>query len=235
MNVSLIAPTIDLTSQLSSIFSSSLYPSPPPAPSLLKVWDEGVEISWWVGSLTSSGSLLYEVEIAQGEFSDDFLLQGRVGVNIEALGRSYSLKYATGIIRGNISGDALIYTVSGLMPNSMYRLRQTEIEAGERRLTSLPLAFSTLPRATLFWDKVQARRLAIATIGRGLAYSVTQRPHLDSEAEIRTEGASKNPLRITDPPVSETPSFPAGRTGHSMTVAHDSIYVFGGRSAGNNQ
>lgn len=160
----------------------------------------------------------FELEIAFEHFSDDFQYLTNILVQIP---EDYS----------NTSYSD-IYTVSGLQPESKYRIRVCPTFPSGRGYCSPPAMITTLANSVNYWEPILTRRLSLVASGRGFTNPVMQRPHLDTGVEIHKEDISDNPLRFSDAVTSETPVLPSGRRGHSLSLVDQTVYMFGGRTNG---
>jgi hypothetical protein len=160
----------------------------------------------------------FEVELASGHFSDDFVTNANVQVKIPDLYSNLSFVDT--------------YTIVGLAPDSKYRTRVCPVFGAGRGDCSPPLAFTTLSVSVNYWEPVMPRRLSMAASGRGFTNQVLQRPHLEPGVEVFGEDATVNNARFSDPVTSETPVIPSGRRGHSLSLVDQTVYMFGGRTNG---
>jgi hypothetical protein len=160
------------------------------------------------------------VEIAAGNICEDF----RQIDNIET--------DSSQILTSNLITAS--YLVKDLQPLSTYRVRIVPIFTGGvgRGFPSTPLVVSTIASPINYWEQILPRRTSKIWYGRGYSDPVPTRPHLSEGVEIHPEGTHSDSIWWNDAPNLNTPVFPSGRKGHSMTLVDNYVYMFGGRTAG---
>lgn len=183
--------------------------------------DTSLTFSWTLTLLGSRATLPtnFEIEVSNTHFSEDYSFVNAIDV----------------VLPDQYSNNSLFstYTATRLQPGSDYSFRVTPTFGSGRGYSSKPLIVTTLPISKTYWEPVVYRRLSLALTARGFTNPVLQRPHLSTGVEIYDDRTSDNELRFSDPTTSETPVYPAGRRGHSLTAINDVAYLFGGRTNGN--
>lgn len=188
--------------------------------------DTSATISWnynWENNLWGPPNV-FEIELSEGPASEDFTYLDTVTVS--------DLEAQKSISAFNLHSFVGKYTIGSQLPKHTFRVRVIPIFRKGRGNASAPVTITTLIPSANYWEPLQPRRFAMASSGRGFSDPVTQRPHLDPNVEIFTEGVSSNPLRFSDPTTDSKPVFPSGRRGHSLSLLHGTVYLFGGRTDG---
>jgi hypothetical protein len=126
------------------------------------------------------------------------------------------------------------YRIIGLSPVSNYRVRVIPVFShdGGRDYPSRPLLFTTIASPINYWEPIFPRRTSKIWYGRGYSDPVTARPHLSEGVEIHDNGIHSDDRWWSDAPTLDTPLFPSGRRGQSMTLVDNFVYMFGGRTNG---
>jgi hypothetical protein len=161
------------------------------------------------------------IELAEGHVCEDFY-------QIDVL-----LTDTNQLLRTNLLEAS--YLISHLTPLSPYRVRIVPEYTGRnggRSFPSTPLVISTIASPINYWERVYPRRKSKIWYGRGFSDPVRSRPHLSEGVEIYSEGTHFDSLWWSDAPTLNTPVFPSGRRGHSMTLIDNYLYMFGGRTNG---
>ncbi len=174
--------------------------------SLLSIWDTGVTIVWTVNKFNA-----WDIEIANSSYSDDFRLL--LHINSSPNGSS-----------------TLSYDISSLAPSSNYRIRIIPVSLVDgRNLPSNPISFTTYSTPVNYWIRIMTRRFSTSLIGGGFGYPVIDRPY-DQSDTLST--FSQKLHGTTNPSLYASLSFPTGRLGHSLSIASNSMIMFGGRTNG---
>ena len=160
----------------------------------------------------------FEVEIAHGQYSEDFNLYAILPVDRPS----------------EFSNNSYVsnYTIGSLLSEAYYRFKVIPVFSNGRGYPSAALTIVTLAPSKNYWEPVMSRRLSLQDIGRGFSNPVTERPHLDTGVETSSENTHNNPHRYSDPDTSEAQKLPSGRRGHSLSPVDDFVYMFGGRTNG---
>jgi hypothetical protein len=163
------------------------------------------------------------IELSEGPINEDF----KVIEEINLTNAQDELELSTTILSQR-------YLVANLHPLSTYRVRIVplfHIGAG-RGFPSIPLLIKTIASPVNYWEQILPRRTSKNDFGRGYSNPLTSRPHLSSGVEIYAQNTRKDPIWYTDAPTAETPLYPSGRRGHSLTLIDNYVYMYGGRTNG---
>jgi hypothetical protein len=162
---------------------------------------------------------LFVVELAKGQYSEDFLAIEQLDIRLDTMQGSLIVQ---------------TYLLKDLQPKTWYRLRVVPVFSMGPDLPSPPIAFETLRSAINYWEPIISRRFSRLAFGRGFSDPTADRPHLSPGVEIfaKHARAAEEALWFSDSPTRETPLLPTGRRGHSLTLIDDSIFMFGGRTNG---
>jgi hypothetical protein len=189
---------------------------------IIDVNDSSVMIEWDYDIAASLKGLptQFILEFCEGAVNDDFY-------EIASIPASPVTSLKANILQHT-------YRIAGLTPVTNYRVRVVPIFShdGGRDYPSRPLLFGTIASPINYWEPIFPRRTSKVWYGRGYSDPVIARPHLSEGVEIYEHGIHSDERWWSDAPTLDTPLFPSGRRGQSMTLIDNLVYMFGGRTNG---